>query len=46
MAPKVQEILEKHNIPYNTGSFGKQYMSVVKRVWHYSFPNKIKSVRI
>lgn len=42
MSPQIQGILEKHNIPYNTGGFFKQYSSVVRRVLYYSFPNKTK----
>ncbi len=40
IAPCVQEILRKYNIPYNTGSFGKQYWTVIKRVFTYSLPDK------
>jgi len=40
MAPVVQEICRKYDIPYNTGSFAKQYGSVVKRIIKYSFPTR------
>lgn len=40
MAPQVQAIAEKFGIPYNTGSFFKQYATVLKRVYKYSFPTK------
>lgn len=40
MAPKVREIANKYGIPYNTGSFGAQYLTVVKRILKYSFPQK------
>ncbi|MDX1451983.1 MAG: acyl-CoA desaturase [Oleiphilaceae bacterium] len=38
MAPQVQAICARYGIPYNTGRFSKQYGSVVKRIWRYSFP--------
>lgn len=38
VAPKVQEIFREHGIQYNTGSFTKQYTSVLKRIIRYSFP--------
>jgi fatty acid desaturase len=44
MAPKVQAILRKYAIAYNTGSFWKQYTTVVKRVLRYSFPNKTQTI--
>jgi fatty acid desaturase len=40
MADKVEAVCKKYNIPYNTGSFGEQYWTVVKRVIKYSFPTK------
>lgn len=40
MGPKVQAICEKYGLPYNTGPFWKQYGTVLKRVWKYSFPTK------
>jgi hypothetical protein len=33
-------VCKKYNIPYNTGTFGQQYWTVVKRVIKYSFPTK------
>ncbi|RJE70811.1 fatty acid desaturase [Pseudoalteromonas sp. MSK9-3] len=38
IAPKVQAVLSKHDIAYNTGGFFKQYCSVLKRILRYSFP--------
>ncbi|GFD87979.1 putative fatty acid desaturase [Tenacibaculum sp. KUL152] len=38
MAPKVREIFKQHGMHYNTGSFMRQYASVVKRIIRYSFP--------
>lgn len=38
IAPKVREVLNSHGIHYNTGSFLKQYCSVVKRILRYSLP--------
>lgn len=43
MAARVQKVCEKYGIPYNTGSFGQQYLTVVKRVLRYSFPDKSRS---
>lgn len=40
MAPKVREICERHNLPYNTGSFWSQYKTVVKRIARFSLPGK------
>ena len=40
MAKRVEKVCEKYGIPYNTGSFGHQYLTVVKRVWKYSWPDK------
>ena len=36
----VQEICRKYEIPYNSGSFARQYFTVVKRIVKYSFPTK------
>ena len=38
MAPEVRKICEKYGLQYNTGPFWKQYGTVLKRVWKYSFP--------
>lgn len=40
MAPKVQSVAEKYGIVYNTGSFFKQYSTVLRRVYRFSFPEK------
>lgn len=40
MGKQVQEVCKKYNIPYNTGSFGQQYWTVVKRIIKYSLPPK------
>lgn len=40
IAPEVAAIAKKHGIPYNTGSFFKQYGGVLKRIWTYSWPTK------
>lgn len=42
MAVKVEAVAKKYDIPYNTGSFLKQYGTVVKRILKYSFPDKVK----
>ncbi|WP_372964437.1 fatty acid desaturase [Marinobacter sp.] len=38
ISEKVQEVCRKHGIRYNTGSFSKQYGTVVKRILRYSLP--------
>ncbi len=38
IAPKVQALCEEYDIPYNTGAFGKQFKTVLKRVGKYSLP--------
>jgi len=38
ISKQVQAVCKKYDIPYNTGSFAKQYFSVVKRVVTFSFP--------
>lgn len=38
IAPKVQALCEQYAIPYNTGAFGKQFKTVLKRVGRYSLP--------
>jgi len=39
MSKQVETIARKHGIPYNRGSFIKQYASVLKRMLKYSFPS-------
>ena len=43
MSIKVQAVCQKYAIPYNTGSFGKQYMTVVRRIFKYSSPTSSKA---
>lgn len=38
IAPKVKAIFKEHNIHYNTGSFARQYASVVQRILRFSLP--------
>lgn len=38
MAPKVQAVCAKYGVPYNTGKFAWQLMTVLKRVARYSLP--------
>ncbi|TGN17389.1 fatty acid desaturase family protein [Leptospira idonii] len=41
IAPKLQELCEKYGQHYNTGGFIKQFASVWKRIFAYSFPDRI-----
>ena len=38
IAPQVREVCERHDIPYNTGSFVRQFGSVVRKVLRLSLP--------
>ena len=38
MSVEVRRICEKHGIAYNTGSFGKQFKSVLRALARYSAP--------
>ena len=38
LAEKVQQIAKRHGIPYNTGSFAGQYLTVLRRILRYSLP--------
>lgn len=40
MAKEVQAICREYDIPYNTGSFFKQYKTVVQRILKYSAPTE------
>lgn len=40
MAKQVKRICHKYDIPYNTGTFLKQYGTVVARILRYSLPDK------
>lgn len=35
---QVRHIAEKYGIPYNTGTFAAQYLTVLQRIWRYSRP--------
>lgn len=38
LSAKVQQIADKYGIAYNTGSFFRQYLTVLQRIWRYSWP--------
>ncbi len=40
IAPRVQEICERHGVRYNTGSLRRQFGSVVRAICRYSWPNR------
>ena len=42
LTSEVEAIAKKHGIPYNSGSFWKQYAGVLNRIWTYSWPDKAK----
>jgi fatty acid desaturase len=38
VAPKVRAVCAQYGVPYNTGSFGKQLLTVMQRIARYSLP--------
>jgi fatty acid desaturase len=42
VSEKVQAVCEKYGIHYNTGSFAKQYGTVVKRIAAFSLPDRMR----
>lgn len=38
MAPRVREICQRYNVPYNTGSLSRQFATVVWRIVRHTFP--------
>ncbi|MEO6700182.1 MAG: acyl-CoA desaturase [Jatrophihabitantaceae bacterium] len=42
IAPKVREICERYQLPYNTGPFGKQWRSVQRTILRLAFPGGIE----
>lgn len=40
MAKTVEQICQRYGIPYNTGSFARQYWTVLQRIVRYSFPTR------
>ncbi|MDO3720730.1 acyl-CoA desaturase [Marinobacter sp. chi1] len=43
ISEQVQAVCQKHGLPYNTGSFARQYGSVLKRIAAFSLPNRIRT---
>lgn len=43
MSKQVEVVAKKYNIPYNQGSFIKQYSTVLKRIFKYSLPTKAEN---
>jgi linoleoyl-CoA desaturase len=41
IAPEVRAIAEKYGLPYNTGSLGKQFGSVVARIFRLALPPRL-----
>ncbi len=40
MAREVRAICAKYGVPYNTGSLGKQFFSVLKKIFRFAWPPK------
>jgi fatty acid desaturase len=40
LGPQVELICARYGIPYNTGSFGSQYMSVLRRLQRFAVPSE------
>jgi linoleoyl-CoA desaturase len=38
IAPRVREVCERYELPYNTGSFARQYGSVIANLFRYALP--------
>lgn len=38
VALEVRKICARHGVPYETGSFKKQFLNVLKQIWLFSFP--------
>ncbi|PAV26609.1 acyl-CoA desaturase [Tamilnaduibacter salinus] len=43
IAPRVQKICEKYGLHYNSASFASQYKTVLRKVFHYSLPDRIRT---
>ena len=41
IAPRIRDLMERHELPYVTGSLGKQAASVYWKVVQLSLPNKV-----
>ena len=45
VAPKIREIMDRHDLPYVTGPIWKQAASVYAKVVRLSLPNKVEGRR-
>ena len=45
IAPRIRDLMERHDLPYVTGSLGKQAASVYWKVVELSLPNKVEGRR-
>lgn len=43
ISDQVQAVCRKHEIPYNTGSFARQYGTVLKRIFAFSLPDNLRA---
>lgn len=39
MAPRVQALARRYSLPYNTGSFARQFGTTTMKIWKLSLPN-------
>ena len=45
IAPRIRDLMERHDLPYVTGCLGKQAASVYWKVVELSLPNKVEGRR-
>lgn len=45
ISPQIRDLMERHDVPYVTGSFPKQVASVYWKVVELSLPNKVEGRR-
>jgi hypothetical protein len=45
VAPKIQALCKKYGLAYNSGSLGKQYLGVMKRILLNTLPPGLQAQR-
>jgi linoleoyl-CoA desaturase len=43
IAPRVQALCEKYDLPYTSGPLGKQYATVLRRIARLSLPTPVRA---